>query len=249
MLVLTVMFFGGCIPKRNAVPDRNICKIMNYLSQDGAEGELFKYLCQSRYWSVKPQGHQVRCDLTDNAKSYIFKTQEWKNKHVSIYYDNMLNICSVDLHRKLLENDLLCTYISEVVDDLIEGTAERRLKTEHSIRNGFTNFGICDINVEHSSSQVLEENKISGWINLGRKGAIRAVLSDTIKGLPLGVSKRHRSVVYVGFSDDPMQKFYFEIPLFLDGDGELAEVNITLQSVPDDAVVFTTNTFLQTWVK
>ncbi len=141
------------------------------------------------------------------------------------------------------------SYFNDIAQDINENALELRLQAEDSIKTGFGSFGISDVMVSCSKSCVTQDNSIRGWINLGVRDCIYAILFDAKSGKRLGVNKAFRSRQYVGFDEDANKRFFFELPIFLDGDGEMIETRIVLCSSVDNRPFFTTNTVLQTWVK
>ena len=139
-------------------------------------------------------------------------------------------------------------YLYSVVQDIVTGSIDERLVSEKSLRVGFSSFGAEDISIIRGDA-ILGGNKMRGWINLGKRGPIHAKLYDAASGSRIGESKADRTNQYVGFDADPSKKFFFEIPLDVDGSGEVVDARIELYSGINDDLLFMTNALLQTWIR
>ena len=139
------------------------------------------------------------------------------------------------------------SYLSGVAYELKKGSIDERLFAEQSLRVGFSSFGVGDVSIACGDA-ILGGNKMRGWINLGRRGWIYAKLFDAATGRRIGEYKAYRTRQYVGFDPNPSKRFFFEIPLDVDGGGELVNARIELHSGFTDALLFETNAVLQTWV-
>ncbi len=140
------------------------------------------------------------------------------------------------------------SYLSGVVRDIEAGTIDERLALEKSLRVGSSYFGAEDISIICGDA-ILGGNKMRGWINVGKRGPVHAKLYDAASGKRIGESKASRTNQYVGFDANPSKKFFFEIPLDVDGGGELVEARVELYSGLDNTLLFQTNAVLQTWVR
>lgn len=174
-------------------------------------------------------GHQVSqtMELSNNAKIIVHDC-EWRNARPF--------------------KKLVVAYFKGLVQDIGTGKINLRLAQEMSIRSGFDSFGVGDVSIV-CGDVITGGNKIQGWANLGRRGPISAKLFDAVSGKRIGENKASRSKRYVGFNADPSKRFFFELPLDVDGGGELVDARIELYSGINGALLFTTNAVLQTWVR
>ena len=142
----------------------------------------------------------------------------------------------------------IISYLSGIVQDIEAGSIDKRLLLENALRFGFSSFGAEDITIIRGDA-ILGGNKMRGWINVGKRGPIHAKLFDAESGKRIGEYKAYRTNQYVGFDADPSKKYFFEIPLDVDGSGELVNARIELYSGLDTTLLFATNAVLQTWVR
>lgn len=178
----------------------------------------------SKYGCIGYQVSQTM-GLSNNAK-IIVKDHEWRNAR--------------------LFKKVLVEYLKGLVQDIGTDAINERLLEEKSILTGFESFGVSGVGIV-SGDVFTGGNKIKGWVNLGRRSSLSAKLFDVVTGKRIGESKAYRSRQYIGFDADPSKKFFFEIPLYVDGGGELVNCRIELYSGVDGNLLFTTNAFLQTW--
>ena len=143
---------------------------------------------------------------------------------------------------------VVVTYLNDLVQDIVTDAINRRLAEEMSILSGFESFGVGDVSIV-CGDVITGGNKIHGWVNLGRRSSISAKIFDAATGKRIGENKAFQSVRYVGFDTDSSKRFFFEIPLYVDGGGELINAQINLYSDIDGKLLFTTNAPLQSWVK
>ena len=139
------------------------------------------------------------------------------------------------------------SYLAGLAQDIGDGNIDERLVAEKSLRVGFPSFGVGDVSIIRGDA-ILGGNKMRGWINMGTRGWIYAKLFDAASGKRIGEYKAYRTRQYVGFDADPLKRFFFEIPLDVDGGGELVNARIELHSGLNGALLFETNAVLQTWV-
>ncbi len=139
-------------------------------------------------------------------------------------------------------------YLAGLAQDISDGGIDEQLLAEQSLRVGFSSFGVGDVSIVCGDA-ILGGNKMRGWINPGRRGWIYAKLFDAASGKRLGEYKAYRTRQYVGFDPDTSKRFFFEIPLDIDGGGELVNARIELHSGLNGAMLFETNAILQTWVR
>lgn len=153
---------------------------------------------------------------------------------------------SILLSYKFKKN--VIAYLYGVVRDIETGFIDERLLSEKSLKFGFSSFGAADISIIRGDA-ILGGNKMRGWINVGKRGPIHAIIFDAESGKRIGESKAYRTQQYVGFDADPSKKYFFEIPLDVDGGGELVNSRIELYSDINGVLLYTTNAILQTWVR
>ncbi len=223
---------------------------------NNGEKQLFSRISASTIlveFNHVPKERAGKADLQKNDLAHITQQNQFalKDFRTIILSDNSkLIVNSHERHGTARHfKKQVVAYFNDIAQDINENALELRLQAEDSVKTGFGSFGISDVMVSCSKSCVTQDNSICGWINLGERGFIYALLFDAMSGKGIGINKAFRSRQYVGSDEDANKRFFFELPLFLDGDGELVETRIVLCSSVDNRPFFTTNAVLQTWVK
>ena len=162
--------------------------------------------------------------------------------------NSMLRVCDRSGSPRQFRK-MIVSFFEGLVQDVRAGNVEPRLLMEGSLRTGFDSFGVGEVSVLCGDSAITQGNKIRGWVNQGRCGIVYASLFDADSGKRIGENKAFRSRQYVGFDTDSSKRFFFEIPLYLDGGGELVNARVDLYSGIDGALLYQTNAVLQTWVR
>ena len=106
-----------------------------------------------------------------------------------------------------------------------------------------------------SCAQQLRMNKVapgqyqvSGYLNPMKRGFIEVAIQDPQTGRTINQAKLHRTVQWTGWSSDPSELFYFQMPVSADGSGAAQDVQLLVRFMPQEAtVLISTNCTIETW--
>lgn len=130
--------------------------------------------------------------------------------------------------------------------------AEKQLIDDGSIitqTSAVASFPVHGVTVKQVGSDE-HEYEMSGYLNLGEPGFIQVAIEDVQTGSLRNTAKKHRTVEWPGWSNDPLQSFYFAVPVVVDGDGAEEQVRLRHQFSPrNERILMTTNAVLRTWTR
>lgn len=90
--------------------------------------------------------------------------------------------------------------------------------------------------------------QLSGYVNPKRRGFIDVAIQDPQTGSIRNQAKIQRTVEWTGWSTDPAELFYFDIPITADGDGTAQQVRLLVRFTPRESTVLcSTNCVIETW--